>query len=88
MSFVQVACFVLDATPGTVRAARRRICAAVKEWEGPFDEDLQEAIGLVAAELLTNAARHVGGLLTVGLHRSGERLLRGVRRQLPPPGPA
>lgn len=78
MSSVQVACFVLDATPGAVRAARRRIGAAVEDCDRPFDQDFQESIELVAAELLTNAARHVGGLLTVGLYRSGERLLLEV----------
>ncbi|MEU9068676.1 ATP-binding protein [Streptomyces sp. NPDC048306] len=57
--------FTLEATPATVRAARRRIAATVRSWGVPLCEDQRVRLELVASELLTNGLLHAGGRLAV-----------------------
>ncbi|MGW2129224.1 ATP-binding protein [Streptomyces sp. BRB040] len=57
--------FTLEATPATVRAARRRIAATVRSWGVPLSEDQRVRLELVGSELLTNGLLHAGGRLAV-----------------------
>ncbi|MET9253440.1 ATP-binding protein [Streptomyces sp. NPDC003717] len=64
--------FAVEATPRAVRAARHRIAATVRAWGVPLDED---ALHLVAGELLSNALRHGGGPLAAGVATTADDLL-------------
>ncbi|MFE9708349.1 ATP-binding protein [Streptomyces sp. NPDC005930] len=57
--------FTVEATPATVRAARRRIAATVRSRSVPLSEDQRLRLELVASELLTNGLLHAGGRLAV-----------------------
>ncbi|MFG3100390.1 ATP-binding protein [Streptomyces sp. NPDC048182] len=64
--------FPVEATPRAVRAARHRIAATARAWGVPLDED---ALHLVAGELLSNALRHGGGPLAAGVATTSDDLL-------------
>ncbi|MER6321821.1 ATP-binding protein [Streptomyces coelicoflavus] len=59
--------FTVEATPATVRAARRRIAATVRSWGAPLSEEQRVRLELVASELLSNGLLHAGGRLTVDI---------------------
>ncbi|MEU3661895.1 ATP-binding protein [Streptomyces sp. NPDC032940] len=67
--------FTLQATPATVRAARKRIVATVRSWRVRLDEEREVCLALVASELLTNGLVHAGGRLTVSLVLDGDILV-------------
>ncbi|MFA3878034.1 ATP-binding protein [Streptomyces sp. MMCC 100] len=59
--------FTVEATPATVRAARKKIAATVRSWGVPLSEEQRVRLELVASELLTNGLLHAGGRLAVGV---------------------
>ncbi|MFC4610090.1 ATP-binding protein [Streptomyces maoxianensis] len=61
--------------PSAVVLARDRVLTQVRAWGVPLDEELRDAVRLVASELITNAVVHGGGFTTVGLYLSEDRLL-------------
>ncbi|MFI2349877.1 ATP-binding protein [Streptomyces sp. NPDC019443] len=61
--------------PCAVAIARDRVLAHVRAWGVPLDEELREAVKLVASELITNAVVHGGGFTMVGVHLGDGRLL-------------
>lgn len=61
--------------PSAVAFARDRVLIQVRAWGVPLDEELRDAVRLVASELIANAVVHSGGLATVGLYLNDGRLL-------------
>ncbi len=61
--------------PSAVAFARDRVLTYVRAWGVRLDEELGDAVKLVASELITNAVVHGEGLATVGLYLGDGRLL-------------
>lgn len=61
--------------PSAVAFARDRVIAHIEAWGVRLGEEEQDAIKLVASELITNAVVHATGFVTVGLYLNEERLL-------------
>lgn len=62
--------------PSAVGFARDRVLIQVRAWGVPLDEQLRDAVRLVASELITNAVVHGAGLTTVGLYLNEDRPTR------------
>lgn len=61
--------------PSAVAFARDRVITQIQAWGVRLGEEKRNAVKLVASELITNAAVHAGGFVTVGLYLSEDRLL-------------
>ncbi|MEU1012238.1 ATP-binding protein [Streptomyces sp. NPDC005890] len=70
--------FVLAGTESEVPLARREIVDKVRAWSVPLDEEVADAVGLVASELITNAVVHGAGPITVTLSNRPGRLVIDV----------
>jgi anti-sigma regulatory factor (Ser/Thr protein kinase) len=68
-----------------VAFARDRVITQIRAWGVRLGEEGQEAIKLVASELITNAVVHASCLVTVGLYLNWERLLLVVHDCNPAP---
>ncbi|MEU6174446.1 ATP-binding protein [Streptantibioticus parmotrematis] len=76
--------FDIPGQPCFVSTARKRLVAAVRDWNGnAITVDATETVGLVASELLTNAVSYAKGPLTISLWQEGTRVLLEVRDQNP-----
>lgn len=71
--------------PSAVAFTRDRAITQIQAWGVWLGEDNQNAIKLVASELITNAVVHAGGFVTVGLSLSEDRLLLVVHDGNPEP---
>ncbi|NGO46465.1 ATP-binding protein [Streptomyces ureilyticus] len=71
--------------PSAVAFARDRVIAHIQAWGVRLSEEEQDAIKLVASELITNAVVHATGFVTVGLYLNQERLLLVVHDCNPQP---
>ncbi|WP_274563628.1 ATP-binding protein [Streptomyces spiramyceticus] len=61
--------------PSAIAFARDHVLTHVRAWGVSLDEELRDAVKLVASELITNAVVHGGGFATVGLYLNDGRLL-------------
>ncbi|MEU2281500.1 ATP-binding protein [Streptomyces sp. NPDC013178] len=78
--------FPLPHIPGAVPAVRRRVRAALADWD--LTADVAEDVLLIASELLTNAIVHALPPATLTLSRSEGDRCRAVRVEVTDRGPA
>jgi anti-sigma regulatory factor (Ser/Thr protein kinase) len=71
-------------TPGPAAAAEARgqVRAAIAVWNVPAGGDVA---ALLTSELVTNAVKHAGGTITLGLRRARDRLRIDVHDKSPSP---
>lgn len=66
---------LVSGDPSAVAVARDRVLAHIRAWGVPLDEDMRDAVKLVASELITNAVVHGSGFTTVGVYLGDGRLI-------------
>ncbi|MGW0775731.1 ATP-binding protein [Streptomyces sp. NPDC002835] len=71
--------------PSAVAFARDRVITHIEAWGLRLGEDEQNAIRLVASELITNAVVHAGGFVTVALDLKDDMLVLVVHDGSPEP---
>ncbi|MFE7574867.1 ATP-binding protein [Streptomyces sp. NPDC057521] len=75
--------FVLAGEEREVPLARRKVVDKVCAWGVPLNDDMADAIRLVASELITNAVVHGEGPVTVTLYHRPGRLVIDVHDDNP-----